>query len=207
MHVAAIVRVVPYCPNPVTLRRSKTLTRLSTGVSVCLTLAQQQPEEVAQKLNPLLSPLLLPPEFHIIVCGLDSIIARRWMNGMLVGKKQQQLKDCHHCWHFLSLSDVLSHLVVLLDFSPELWRWSSGSELHHSSHRWRNGGLQRKRSCHSARHDCLYRLYTGALPTAGLFSSPTGIGIDHWSMLIKSTRVKECYANNMTLIDFWKLSL
>ena len=24
------------------------------------------------------------PEFHIIVCGLDSIIARRWMNGMLV---------------------------------------------------------------------------------------------------------------------------
>lgn len=23
-------------------------------------------------------------EFHIIVCGLDSIIARRWMNGMLV---------------------------------------------------------------------------------------------------------------------------
>lgn len=26
----------------------------------------------------------LCPEFHIIVCGLDSIIARRWMNGMLV---------------------------------------------------------------------------------------------------------------------------
>lgn len=26
-------------------------------------------------------------EFHIIVCGLDSIIARRWMNGMLVGGK------------------------------------------------------------------------------------------------------------------------
>lgn len=25
-------------------------------------------------------------EFHIIVCGLDSIIARRWMNGMLVGR-------------------------------------------------------------------------------------------------------------------------
>ena len=23
-------------------------------------------------------------EFHIIVCGLDSIIARRWINGMLV---------------------------------------------------------------------------------------------------------------------------
>jgi len=22
--------------------------------------------------------------FHIIVCGLDSIVARRWMNGMLV---------------------------------------------------------------------------------------------------------------------------
>uniref|UniRef100_A0A4W5NKC9 NEDD8-activating enzyme E1 catalytic subunit n=1 Tax=Hucho hucho TaxID=62062 RepID=A0A4W5NKC9_9TELE len=29
--------------------------------------------------------LCLPhPEFHIIVCGLDSIIARRWMNGMLL---------------------------------------------------------------------------------------------------------------------------
>lgn len=25
-----------------------------------------------------------PLEFHIIVCGLDSIIARRWINGMLV---------------------------------------------------------------------------------------------------------------------------
>lgn len=23
-------------------------------------------------------------EFHIIVCGLDSVIARRWINGMLV---------------------------------------------------------------------------------------------------------------------------
>ncbi len=28
--------------------------------------------------------LLCPVEFHIIVCGLDSIIARRWINGMLV---------------------------------------------------------------------------------------------------------------------------
>lgn len=28
--------------------------------------------------------LLSFTEFHIIVCGLDSIIARRWMNGMLV---------------------------------------------------------------------------------------------------------------------------
>lgn len=27
---------------------------------------------------------MLLPEFHIIVCGLDSIIARRWINGMLV---------------------------------------------------------------------------------------------------------------------------
>ena len=24
-------------------------------------------------------------EFHIIVCGLDSISARRWINGMVVG--------------------------------------------------------------------------------------------------------------------------
>lgn len=87
-----IVPVVPYCPNPVTIRRSKTLTSLSTGVSVCVTLAQQQPEEAAQKHNPLLSPLLLSPEFHIIVCGLDSIVARRWMNGMLVGKKTRTTK-------------------------------------------------------------------------------------------------------------------
>jgi len=26
-------------------------------------------------------------DFHIIVCGLDSIVARRWINGMLVGRK------------------------------------------------------------------------------------------------------------------------
>ena len=27
----------------------------------------------------------LSSEFHIIVCGLDSIVARRWINGMVVG--------------------------------------------------------------------------------------------------------------------------
>ena len=26
-----------------------------------------------------------PPGFHLIVCGLDSIQARRWLNGMIVG--------------------------------------------------------------------------------------------------------------------------
>uniref|UniRef100_A0A8C7ZL05 NEDD8-activating enzyme E1 catalytic subunit n=1 Tax=Oryzias sinensis TaxID=183150 RepID=A0A8C7ZL05_9TELE len=31
-----------------------------------------------------LSRLFLRLEFHIIVCGLDSIVARRWMNGMLL---------------------------------------------------------------------------------------------------------------------------
>uniref|UniRef100_A0A8B9LN79 NEDD8-activating enzyme E1 catalytic subunit n=1 Tax=Astyanax mexicanus TaxID=7994 RepID=A0A8B9LN79_ASTMX len=29
-------------------------------------------------------PFFIVQEFHIIVCGLDSIIARRWMNGMLL---------------------------------------------------------------------------------------------------------------------------
>ena len=24
-------------------------------------------------------------DFHLVVCGLDSIVARRWINGMLVG--------------------------------------------------------------------------------------------------------------------------
>ena len=24
--------------------------------------------------------------FHIVVCGLDSVVARRWMNGMLVSE-------------------------------------------------------------------------------------------------------------------------
>ena len=32
------------------------------------------------------------PEFPIIVCGLDSIQARRWMNGMIVGQKFTALK-------------------------------------------------------------------------------------------------------------------
>lgn len=57
---------------------------LSTDVSVCVTSAHQ-PKEASQEFNLLLS---LSLEFHIIVCGLDSIIARRWMNGMLVRKKR-----------------------------------------------------------------------------------------------------------------------
>ena len=28
------------------------------------------------------------PGFHLIVCGLDSIVARRWINGMVVCIKQ-----------------------------------------------------------------------------------------------------------------------
>lgn len=59
---------------------------LSTGVSVCVT-SSHQPKEASQEFNPPLS-LSLSLEFHIIVCGLDSIIARRWMNGMLVRKKR-----------------------------------------------------------------------------------------------------------------------
>ena len=57
--------------------------------------------------------------------------------------------------------------LISLDISAELWRWSPGSQLHHSPHRWRNGGLQRKRPRDSARHDCMHRLHTGTVPTTG----------------------------------------
>lgn len=50
-----------------------------TGVSVAA-----EPKTVCCVLV-LQKVFLLSAEFHIIVCGLDSIIARRWMNGMLVG--------------------------------------------------------------------------------------------------------------------------
>lgn len=168
-HTLWNLSVVPYCPHPVTIRRSRTLMSLSTGVSVCVTLAQQPRKRLRSFI--LFSPLH-PPEFHIIVCGLDSIVARRWMNGMLVGMKKKKLNN--HNKKTVITVDIYFFiwwtLSPLLDFSPELWRRSSRSELHHSSHWWRNGGLQRKRSCHSARHDCLYRLHTGALPTTGLSS-------------------------------------
>ena len=50
-------------------------------------------------------------EFHIIVCGLDSVVARRWMNGMLVSWRSHDLAlgpgivhtnlltltTCHYC--------------------------------------------------------------------------------------------------------------
>ena len=32
-----------------------------------------------------MTTFFLSSEFHIIVCGLDSIVARRWINGMVVG--------------------------------------------------------------------------------------------------------------------------
>lgn len=55
-----------------------------------------------------------------------------------------------------------------LDIPPELQRRRSGSELHHPPHRWRNRGLQRKRSRHPARHDCMHRLHVGAVSPTGL---------------------------------------
>lgn len=112
-----IVPVVPYCPNPVTIRRSKSLTSLFTGVSVCMTLAQQ-PEEAAQELNPLLSPLLLPSEFHIIVCGLDSIIARRWMNGMLVWKNSnKKIRITVDISFFIWCTSLLGHPIRFLSWT------------------------------------------------------------------------------------------
>jgi len=42
------------------------------------------------KLDMLITQLkvhMFAADFHIIVCGLDSIVARRWINGMLVGRK------------------------------------------------------------------------------------------------------------------------
>jgi len=47
--------------------------------------------------------------FHIVVCGLDSILARRWINGMLVTFSQSLLsyskltlgsKQAHHVMHW-----------------------------------------------------------------------------------------------------------
>lgn len=52
-------------------------------------------EEASQRFN-------LFTEFHIIVCGLDSIIARRWMNGMLVGKDAFDLHLVCQCCLYVS---------------------------------------------------------------------------------------------------------
>ena len=41
----------------------------------------------------------LSAEFHIIVCGLDSIVARRWMNGMVVRSSVQHV--------YVNISDVV----------------------------------------------------------------------------------------------------
>lgn len=56
---------------------------LSTGVSVFFLQALC----IFTKFTPqrFKNALCFLAEFHIIVCGLDSIIARRWINGMLVG--------------------------------------------------------------------------------------------------------------------------
>ena len=37
-----------------------------------------------------LSLLFFVADFHLVVCGLDSIVARRWINSMLVGGVSQQ---------------------------------------------------------------------------------------------------------------------
>lgn len=43
-------------------------------------------------------------EFHIIVCGLDSIIARRWINGMVVCIDYIIMMSSIKCCFFLKLS-------------------------------------------------------------------------------------------------------
>lgn len=49
-------------------------------------------------------------EFHIIVCGLDSIIARRWMNGMLVriSSKLPSFLNLVHIYKVLATMSVLT---------------------------------------------------------------------------------------------------
>lgn len=36
-------------------------------------------------------------QFHIVVCGLDSIVARRWLNGMLMSLLQYN-DDSNYCF-------------------------------------------------------------------------------------------------------------
>ena len=43
--------------------------------------------------------------FHIVVCGLDSVVARRWMNGMLVSH--------HMIYHLITWNQPCKTLVYL----------------------------------------------------------------------------------------------
>lgn len=67
----------------------------STGVSVFRSLhyqSSQNNNSYILHVSIILKTCYPSAEFHIIVCGLDSIIARRWMNGMLVGT------NCYLCF-------------------------------------------------------------------------------------------------------------
>lgn len=50
--------------------------------------------------------------FHIIVCGLDSIVARRWINGMLVGLN---LLLMNFCIVYIKNSITLRTVLALKD--------------------------------------------------------------------------------------------
>lgn len=95
-----------------------------------------------------------------------------WQEQFLPSQASQEYQ---HLWTFLWQKHVCSHWspmtsLSLSDILAELWGWCSGPQLHHTAHRWRNGGFQRQRPGHSAWHDGVHRLHPGAVPTPG---SPT----------------------------------
>ena len=64
-------------------------------------------------------------EFHIIICGLDSIIARRWMNSMLVSNCMytyyNKLSITYRCLIFCHKFRACNFRVTLVKPFPVIW--------------------------------------------------------------------------------------
>ena len=60
---------------------------LTMGYSHCCPIQDYDAEFYRGKVDHMIPySIVVITAFHIVVCGLDSVVARRWMNGMLVSE-------------------------------------------------------------------------------------------------------------------------
>lgn len=62
-------------------------------------------------------------QFHIVVCGLDSVLARRWINNVLISLLQYDDGEldqvCTNCTIYIYV--LLISLTISLPISLKLW--------------------------------------------------------------------------------------